>query len=98
MQSIGVLLRKNGGRRPPMATFSHRGRGEEERTSVTNESITGTSRSEIRTALFSPNGFDIDRIDVCDQLTVAKCRGPIMERTSVFRWPSPALVLFDWQP
>jgi hypothetical protein len=61
-----------------MATFSHRGRREEERTSVTN-------------------GFDIDRIDVWDQLTVAKCRGPIMERTSVFRWPSPALVLFDWQ-
>src|SRR5260370_20674195 len=25
MQSIGVLL-KNGGRRPPMATFSHKGR------------------------------------------------------------------------
>ncbi len=51
-----------------MATFSHRGRREEERTSVTNESITGTSRSEIRTALFWPNGFDIDRIDVWDQL------------------------------
>src|ERR1700737_3569326 len=30
MQSIGVLL-KNGGRRPPTATFSHKGRREESR-------------------------------------------------------------------
>jgi hypothetical protein len=29
MQSIGVLIR-NGGRKPPMATFSHQGRREEE--------------------------------------------------------------------
>jgi hypothetical protein len=30
MRSIGVLL-KNGGRRPPAATFSHKGRSEEVR-------------------------------------------------------------------
>jgi hypothetical protein len=29
MQSIGVLIR-DGGRRPPMATFCHKGRREEE--------------------------------------------------------------------
>src|SRR3979490_608207 len=33
MQSIGVLL-KNGGRRPPMATFSHKGRRKKARDSL----------------------------------------------------------------
>src|SRR5260370_17971419 len=48
MQSIGVLF-KNGGQRPPMATFSHRGRREE-------GPLAQPSYNRARTALFTPDG------------------------------------------
>src|SRR5262245_3632267 len=70
MQSIGVLVQEDGGRRPPMATFSHKGRRREGWTLSnlhsgaprSGEPEAAFSASMWRPALFSLDARELDHL------------------------------------
>src|ERR1700682_4494418 len=74
MQSIGVLLKKNGGRRPPMAAFSP-ARGEGKKNAHLSQTKAWTSRSAIETALFSPTDLTSTELMFGTSYR-CQCRGP----------------------
>src|SRR5258708_39812797 len=76
MQSIGVLL-KDGARRPPMATFSHKGR-REEKSSRSGEVDRGfrESRQALVGLLLLLQGL----VEQLDRVLHAELRGPLLQR------------------